>query len=73
MSRTETTQKAEDALAGRLSWSGAALLLLAALLLWRVIYVLLFPLALSPDESYSWDWSRSLAWGYSANRPWSPG
>ncbi len=37
-------------------------LLLAALTVFRLYYAQLVPL--SEDESYYWDWSRRLAWGY---------
>ena len=50
-------------------WQQGALLLLGVLLIWRVLYLILLPLALSPDESYYWDWARSLDWSYFSKPP----
>ncbi len=43
--------------------------LLVALLAWRLLYLLVVPLDLSPDEAYYWDWSRHLDWGYYSKPP----
>lgn len=41
----------------------------ALLALWRLIYLAIVPLELSADESYYWDWSRRLDWGYYSKPP----
>lgn len=43
--------------------------LLLILVSWRLIYILITPLDLVPDEAYYWDWSRHLAWGYYSKPP----
>ncbi len=35
----------------------------------KLIYLIKLPLPLSIDESYYWDWSRSLDWGYYSKPP----
>lgn len=47
------------------SWGGWLLLLLGA----RILYALAFPLDLSPDEAYYWDWGRRPDWGYFSKPP----
>lgn len=42
---------------------------LAGLFVWRVLFVLLAPLDLAPDEAYYWDWSRIPDWGYYSKPP----
>ena len=44
-------------------------LLLAALLGLRLLAGALFPLSISGDEAYYWDWGRHLAWGYYSKPP----
>jgi len=39
------------------------------LLVFKLIYLYNLPLPLSIDESYYWDWSRSLDWGYYSKPP----
>ncbi len=51
------------------AWDRRFLAFLGILLLWRIIYLLITPLDLSPDEAYYWDWSRHLAWGYYSKPP----
>ncbi len=43
--------------------------LFAALLAWRLLYLFILPLDLSPDEAYYWDWSRHPDWGYYSKPP----
>ncbi|NIA08392.1 MAG: phospholipid carrier-dependent glycosyltransferase [Nitrospiraceae bacterium] len=50
-------------------WDRRFLAFWTILLLWRIIYLLITPLDLSPDETYYWDWSRHLAWGYYSKPP----
>jgi 4-amino-4-deoxy-L-arabinose transferase-like glycosyltransferase len=50
-------------------WAGGFFILLALVLCWRIIYIALVPLDLTPDESYYWDWSRRLDWGYFSKPP----
>lgn len=50
-------------------WSRRALILLAAISLWRLLYLFIVPLDLGPDEAYYWDWSRRLAFGYFSKPP----
>ena len=65
----ETTHKTPPAPACSFPWRRAALLLLAGLLGWRLLYLAIFPLGLVPDESYYWDWTRSLDWSYFSKPP----
>jgi 4-amino-4-deoxy-L-arabinose transferase-like glycosyltransferase len=44
----------------------ASLLILMAV---RVVYLLICPLELVPDEAYYWDWSRQLDWSYYSKPP----
>jgi len=50
-------------------WTQRALILLAAISLWRLLYLFIVPLDLGPDEAYYWDWSRQLAFGYFSKPP----
>ncbi len=50
-------------------WDLWALLFLISLLIWRIIYVYIAPIELSPDEAYYWEWSRRLDWGYYSKPP----
>jgi len=50
-------------------WTRRALILLAAISLWRLLYLFIVPLDLGPDEAYYWDWSRQLAFGYFSKPP----
>jgi hypothetical protein len=50
-------------------WTRRVGVVLAALFLWRVCYLAIFPLDLCPDEAYYWDWSRQLDWGYYSKPP----
>ncbi len=43
--------------------------LLGLLLLTRILYALVYPLELSGDETYYWDWGRQPAWGYFSKPP----
>lgn len=43
--------------------------IVVALLGIRLILALIFPLPVSGDEAYYWDWSRQLAWGYYSKPP----
>ncbi len=49
--------------------STAIFALLGGLFLIRLIFLVLSPLELSPDEAYYWDWSRHLDWGYYSKPP----
>ena len=49
--------------------SKAILILLGGIFLIRLIFLILSPLELSPDEAYYWDWSRHLDWGYYSKPP----
>ncbi|MFN2166682.1 MAG: ArnT family glycosyltransferase, partial [Anaerolineae bacterium] len=44
-------------------------MLLALLILTRVLYTLVYPLDLSGDETYYWDWGRQPDWGYFSKPP----
>ena len=46
-----------------------AAMLLVAMLFFRVLYLWIAPLELSPDEAYYWEWSRRLDWGYYSKPP----
>ncbi len=50
-------------------WRQAFLLLLLAVTAWRLLYLIITPLDLVPDEAYYWDWGRHLAWGYYSKPP----
>jgi 4-amino-4-deoxy-L-arabinose transferase-like glycosyltransferase len=50
-------------------WTRRTLVLLAALLVVRTVYLAICPLELCPDEAYYWDWSRQLDWGYYSKPP----
>ena len=50
-------------------WAGRFYLMLALILVWRIVYIAIAPLDLVPDESYYWDWSRKLDWGYFSKPP----
>ncbi len=50
-------------------WSRRALILLAVISGWRLLYLFIVPLDLGPDEAYYWDWSRQLAFGYFSKPP----
>lgn len=50
-------------------WHKRALLVIAGLFLWRLIFILIVPLDLAGDEAYYWDWSRHLALGYYSKPP----
>ncbi len=43
--------------------------LLLCLLAVKVLFIVVAPLELSPDEAYYWDWSRHLDWGYYSKPP----
>ena len=51
------------------SWERRFYLLFFFVLIFRIIYLALPPLDLSPDEAYYWDWSRVLDWGYYSKPP----
>ena len=46
-----------------------AIFLLGGVLAFRMIYLGVFPLGLTMDEAYYWDWGRRLAWGYYSKPP----
>ncbi len=50
-------------------WARRFYLMLALILIWRIVYIAIAPLDLVPDESYYWDWSRRLDWGYFSKPP----
>lgn len=50
-------------------WSRRALYLLAVVSAWRLLMLIIVPLDLGPDETYYWDWSRRLAFGYFSKPP----
>jgi len=51
-------------------WRSAAYALIAAITVWRIIYLAAFsPLDLAPDEAYYWTWSRQLDWCYHSKGP----
>jgi len=50
-------------------WTRRFFILLALVLSWRILYIAIAPLDLVPDESYYWDWSRRLDWGYFSKPP----
>lgn len=54
---------------GDVLWHKRFLTVLVCLTLWRLLYLCLAPLDLSPDEAYYWDWSRQLAPGYYSKPP----
>ncbi len=49
--------------------SRRVLLIIAALVIFRWIYLQVIPLELAADEAYYWDWSRQLDWGYYSKPP----
>lgn len=51
------------------AWEIRFFFLLGTLFLWRILYVIIVPLDLVPDEAYYWDWSRILDWGYYSKPP----
>ncbi|MEX1040296.1 MAG: glycosyltransferase family 39 protein [Pirellulaceae bacterium] len=61
---SEPTHSPESAL-----WTRRTLWLLGGLLLWRIAYLALCPMDLVHDESYYWDWSRQLDYGYYSKPP----
>ena len=50
-------------------WRRGFWLLLAIITAWRLIYLLVTPLDLVPDEAYYWDWGRHFSWGYYSKPP----
>jgi undecaprenyl-diphosphatase len=48
---------------------GSVLAALSLLLAFRVVYLLVCPMELIPDEAYYWDWSRQLDWSYYSKPP----
>lgn len=52
-----------------LRWDSYFLLLLIGITLVRIAYLHIVPLDLGPDESYYWDWSRQLDFGYFSKPP----
>ncbi len=62
-------QVSMDAVQAGLSPDARAAMLLVSLLLFRVFYLWVAPLELSPDEAYYWEWSRRLDWGYYSKPP----
>ena len=52
-----------------IDWNRLFYLLWVLLTLWRVLFIAIVPLELSADESYYWDWSRQLDWGYYSKPP----
>lgn len=50
-------------------WDRRFLFLALGLFVWRILFLAISPLDLSPDEAYYWDWSRSLDWGYYSKPP----
>ncbi len=51
------------------SLSKKEVLFFVLLFVFKLIYLIHLPLPLSIDESYYWDWSRSLDWGYYSKPP----
>ncbi len=51
------------------NYQGYFLFLLAGVFIFRLSFLILAPLDLSPDEAYYWDWSRHLDWGYYSKPP----
>jgi len=51
------------------NWDRKFLLLIAFMGLVRLLFLVVSPLELSPDEAYYWDWSRHLAFGYYSKPP----
>lgn len=50
-------------------WKRRFNLLFFFVLSFRIIYIAIVPLDLSPDEAYYWDWSRWPDWGYYSKPP----
>ncbi len=50
-------------------WERRCLLFICALIIYRVLFLYLSNLELSPDEAYYWEWSRRLDWGYYSKPP----
>ena len=50
-------------------WGRRACLLLLSVALFRLVYAWIYPLNLSGDEAYYWDWGRHPAWGYYSKPP----
>jgi len=52
-----------------MDWNKRFFLLLILVTVFRLVYLLIAPLDLVADESYYWDWSRQLDWGYFSKPP----
>ncbi len=50
-------------------WDRRAYFLLAAIFIWRLIFLVIAPMDLAPDEAYYWDWARYPAFGYYSKPP----
>jgi hypothetical protein len=53
----------------RRMWRRRTLGLLGGLLVFRLVYLAIVPLDLIHDETYYWDWTRHLDWGYYSKPP----
>jgi 4-amino-4-deoxy-L-arabinose transferase-like glycosyltransferase len=52
-----------------MKWQRGFWLLLMVVTAWRLVYLLITPLDLVPDEAYYWDWGRHFSWGYYSKPP----
>lgn len=50
-------------------WNRRALLLLGAVLVFRLVFAAIFPVNPAGDEAYYWDWGRQLDFGYYSKPP----
>ncbi|NOY13555.1 MAG: phospholipid carrier-dependent glycosyltransferase [Deltaproteobacteria bacterium] len=66
---TADTAPATEPKPANLRWDSLFLLLLICVSLIRLGYLYVVPLDLGPDESYYWDWSRHLDFGYFSKPP----
>ncbi len=51
------------------AWRRLTIRLLAGVALFRVVFNAFYPLDVSGDEAYYWDWGRQLDWGYFSKPP----
>jgi len=71
MAATETTTPAADDAAATPNsvWRTRVMMIIGALLVWRIVFAAIVPLDLVHDEAYYWDWSRQLDYGYYSKPP----
>jgi 4-amino-4-deoxy-L-arabinose transferase-like glycosyltransferase len=63
------TSSASPDAGNNLRWRNYFLVLLLLITVWRLLFVVIAPLDLEPDEAYYWDWGRNFALGYYSKPP----